>query len=33
MYYLYKKYYKLITVQYYIANCISWMPRLAFLDA
>ena len=28
MYYLCEKYYKLITVQYYIADCVSWVPRL-----
>ena len=27
MYYLCEKYYKPITVQYYIANCISWVLR------
>ena len=32
MYYLCEKYYKPITVQYYIANCISWIPRLTLLD-
>ena len=32
MYYLCEKYYKLITVQYYIANCVSWVPRLTLLD-
>ena len=28
MYYLCEKYYKPITVQYYIADCVSWVPRL-----
>ena len=28
MYYLCEKYYKSITVQYYIADCVSWIPRL-----
>ena len=28
MYYLCKKYYKPITIQYYIADCVSWVPRL-----
>ena len=28
MYYLCERYYKPITVQYYIANCVSWVPRL-----
>ena len=32
MYYLCKKYYKPITVQYYIADCISWVPSLTLLD-
>ena len=32
MYYLCEKYYKLITVQFYIADCVSWEPRLTLLD-
>ena len=32
MYYLCEKYYKPITVQYYTANCVTWVPRLALLD-
>ena len=28
MYYLCEKHYKAITVQYYIADCVSWTPRL-----
>ena len=32
MYYLCEKYYKPNTVQYYIANCVSWVPRLTLLD-
>ena len=32
MYYLCEKYYKPITVWYYIANCVSWAPRLTLLD-
>ena len=28
MYYLCEKHYKAITVQYYIADCVSWIPRL-----
>ena len=32
MYYLYENNYKPITVQYYKANCVSWMSRLTFLD-
>ena len=32
MYYFCKKYYKLITIQYYIVDCISWVPRLTLLD-
>ena len=31
-YYLCEKYYKLITVQYYIADCVSWVPRLSLLE-
>lgn len=27
-----KKYHKRITVQYYIADCVSWVCRLTFLD-
>ena len=29
--YLCKKYYKPIIVQYYIADCVSWVPRLTLL--
>ena len=32
MYYLYEKYYTPITIQYYIASCVSWVPLLTFLD-
>ena len=32
MYYLYEKFYKPITVQYYISNYISWISRLTLLD-
>ena len=32
MYYLCEKYYKPITVQYYIADCVSCVPRLTWLD-
>ena len=32
MYYLCEKYYRPITVQFYIANCVSWIPRLNLLD-
>ena len=32
MYYLSEKYYKPITVQYYIDDCASWVPRLTLLD-
>ena len=32
IYYLCKKYYKPITVQYYIASCVSSVPRLTLLD-
>ena len=31
-YYLCEKYYKPTTVQYYIADCVSWVPRLTLLD-
>ena len=32
MYYLCENYYKTITVQYYIAHCVAWVPRLTLLD-
>ena len=32
MYYLCENYYKSIVVQYHIADCISWVPRLTLLD-
>ena len=32
VHYLCEKYYKPITVQYYIADCGSWVPRLTLLD-
>ena len=32
LYYLCEKYYKPITVQCYIADCGSWVPRLSLLD-
>ena len=32
MYCLCEKSYKPITVQYYIADCISWVPRLNFVE-
>ena len=32
MYYLCEKYYKPMTVEYYIADCISWVPRLTLSD-
>ena len=31
MYYSCEKYYKTITLQYYIADCVSWVPRLTLL--
>ena len=31
MYNLCEKYYKPITVKYYIAGCVSWVPRLTLL--
>ena len=33
IWYLCEKYYKPITVQYYIAKCVSWAPGLTLLDA
>ena len=32
MYYLCEKYYKPIIVQYYIADCVSWVPWLILWD-
>ena len=32
MYYLCENYCKPITVQYYVANCVSWVPKLTLLD-
>ena len=32
MYYLCEKYYKPITVQYYIVDCVNWVPRLTSLN-
>ena len=32
MYYLCEKYYKSIILQYYVASCVSWIPRLTSLD-
>ena len=32
MYHLCEKYYKPIAVQYYIADCVSWVPRPTLLD-
>ena len=32
MYYLCEMYYKPTTVQYYIADCVSWVRRLTLLD-
>ena len=29
---MFEKYYKPITVQYYVANCVSWVPWLTLLD-
>ena len=31
-YYLCDKYHKPLTVQYYITDCVSWVPRLTLLD-
>ena len=33
MYYLCEKYYKLIIVQDYVANCVSWVLRLTLSDS
>ena len=30
MYYLCEKYYKSIAIQNYLANCVSWIPRLTY---
>ena len=32
MFYLYEMYYKPVTVQYYIASCVSLLLRLTLLD-
>ena len=32
MYYLCEKYYKPITVQYFIDHCVSWVPRLTWFN-
>ena len=32
IYYLCEKYYKPTTVQYYIVNCVSWVPTLTLLE-
>ena len=32
MCYLCEKCYKLITIQYYIVNCVIWVARLTLLD-
>ena len=32
MYYSCEKYFKPITIQYYTADCVSWVPRLTLLD-
>ena len=32
VYYLCEKYYKPITIRYYIADCVSWVRRLTLLD-
>ena len=33
MYYLHEKYCEIVIVQYYIADCVSWAPRLILLDS
>ena len=32
MYCFCEKYSKPITLQYYVADCVSWVPRLTLLD-
>ena len=32
LFYLCEKYYKPVSIQYYIAGCVSWVPRLTLLD-
>ena len=32
MYYLCEKYYKPITVEYCMVDCVSWVPRLTFYE-
>ena len=32
MYYLCEKYYEAFIVQYCVADCVSWVPRLTLLD-
>ena len=32
MYYLCEEYYKPMVVQYHVADCVSWVPRLTLLD-
>lgn len=32
IYYLCEKHYKSIPVQYYMTDCITWVPRLTLLD-
>ena len=32
MYYFCEKYSRPITIQYYLADCVSWVPRLTLLD-
>ena len=32
MYYFCGKYCRAITVQYHVADCVSWVPRLTLLD-
>ena len=33
VYYLCEKYYKSTTLQYYITDCVRWVPRLTLLDS
>ena len=32
MYHLCQKYNQSITVEYYIADCVRWVPRITLLD-
>ena len=32
MYYLYEKYFKSVTIQYYVVDCVGWIPRPTLLN-